>query len=302
MSASNANKELMQIVTVKKRGVPESQVVNKVTELIFEGADVNKPFQSPSTVNALLRRPELMGTLIRHGAKVTPYDLMNAIEAGNVAAVEKMLSAPINLEFKTGDGTTALMVAAGSGVVPIVELLIHARASLYKRDKEGNGVLHYAARSGSKEMIRYLLMFKRGVNPNNINNNGETPLMVAADAYAESMRKADLDVLKELSLVSDFGVKDGRGKNVWTRVMEDHDEETANDVKKEMLQVFKDEIEDRIRKTLLVQKTMNKQEKTDIELPDDIIMKIATTGLHETGSTAHVMRKFSARSKLNTRK
>lgn len=304
MSASKADQDLLQVISVKKRGVPESQNVDRVTELVYQGADVNRPFQSVASVKALLRRPTIMGTLIRHGANVTSPKmlidgknvLMLAVEDGNVAVVREILrNGRMNLESKTADGSTAIMMAATRGVLENIEMLLGAGANLYKKDNAKNGVLHYAARSGSKDMIRYLLT--KGANPNQTNALGETPLMVVVDAYIEGNRRFDLEVLKELALVTDLAITDNRGMNVWTRVMEDTDEETADDVKREILQVFKNEIEHRMKNLLLVQKTM-----ADVELPDDILMKISTMGLHDDGVTEHMQRKLSARTKLNTKR
>lgn len=299
MSASRVDKEMMEVLTKRKRGVPESVNVDRLTTLIYEGADVNRPFQQAQTIKSVVARPALLGTLIKHGANIaspkTFVDgknvLMLAIEDGNLKAVEEILKyGRVNLEAKTGDGETAALLAANKGNVDLMSALVKAGAKLYKKDREKNGVLHYAASSRSEKMIEYLLSM--GMNPNAQNMSGKIPLLSAVDKYAETMHADDLKVLRLLAKVSDFQIKDRSGRDVFTIVMDELDEETAKDVKMNIMDVFKGEIEGRMKNLMLLSK------RQGMEIPDDILVKISTMGLDDKLTEDHIRRKYSARSKV----
>lgn len=296
----NADEEMHTLLTVRKRGVDQHEVASRVTDLIYQGADVNQPFRDAATIRSVLSRPVVLGALIKHGANLaspkTLVDgknvLMLAVENGNVCAVEEILKkARINVNAKTAEGETAAMLAAMKGNVEVIEALVKAGANLFGKDREKNGVMHYAVGSRSGDMVRYLL--KKGVNVNMQNQWGMTPLMAAVDKYAEGGNRGDLEVMQELAKASDLKVKNGQGKDVLQQIMDEMEEEAAEDVRAQIMKVFKEEIEDRMKNMLLVSK------REGIELPDDVMMKIATLGLDETGTRGHVQKKFSARQKMN---
>jgi hypothetical protein len=121
---------------------------------------------------------------------------------------------------------------------------------------------------------------------------GMTPVMVAVDSYGESQRDGDLKVLRLLAKRSDLRMKDNKGKDIFQRVLEEMDEETEKDIKMNILQVLREEMEQRMTGLLLLSKREN------MEIPDDILMKISTLGLHSKGTEGHLQRKWSARSKI----
>ncbi len=293
----SADKEMQTLLHTQKRRVPETEFASRVTDLVYEGADINKPFRDPATIKTIVKRPMILGALIKHGANVTSPKtfvgdknvLMVAIEEGQVESVEQIIEhARINLEYKTPDGMTALLLAANKGKVQIAEVLLKAGANLFAKDREKNGVLHYAR---GLKMVKFLL--GTSVDPNAQNVWGVTPLMAAVDSYIEDPREDHLKVVQEVAKVSDLQIKDREGRDVYMRVLNDADAETEADVRRVILQVFKEEVEHRMKNLLL----LSKREQMDI--PDDVMMKIATLGLDKTGTAPHVHRKFSARSKMN---
>ncbi|CAE7441667.1 AKR2B [Symbiodinium natans] len=107
----------------------------------------------------------------------TPLTLHEAAKNGDLKAVQDFLQKKKPLDSQDHKGITALGYAIGSNRIAVVKLLLDSRANPFAVDSNGNSGLHYAAGYGRKELLEYLL--KVGINMNQRNAQGQTPLAVA---------------------------------------------------------------------------------------------------------------------------
>merc|ERR1719440_134261 len=107
----------------------------------------------------------------------TPLNLHEAAKNGDLKAVNEYLNKKQPLDSQDHKGITPLGYAIGANRIAVVKLLLDKRANPYSVDSSGNSGLHYAAGYGRKELLEYLL--KIGVNVNQANAKGQTPLAVA---------------------------------------------------------------------------------------------------------------------------
>ena len=78
---------------------------------------------------------------------VTP--LMVASSAGQREVVRRLLDAKVDVNAKLGDGVTALMVAAAKGDQDVVQALLAATADVNAKMSNGSTALMAASRKGS---------------------------------------------------------------------------------------------------------------------------------------------------------
>lgn len=305
----NPNQEVENLLKERKRGVKPSVYTSRLVDLIYQGADVNKPFATLQSVKTVVGRPELLGTLIKHGANVaSPFNnhkdniLMVAIEERNVRAVEEiLLHARIHVNARNAEKQTASMLAAASGQPHILELLVKAGADLFKTDDEGYNTLHYAAMSNAPELIPYLVR-QHQMNPNKKTQTGYTPLMIAVEKYMDTHNSYHLKTVKELAKLSDLHLKNREGKNIFEIIDQDWEdwEEEAQDLKNDIRNALKSELDSRLKTIYHVVKGINKQvdPQDQIELPDDIVSKIAILNLDHVQASDYMKHKFARRDLL----
>lgn len=107
----------------------------KSIKLISENADVN---------------------YVKESGMVKVNSLITAVNNKNVAIVRALLQHKVDVNWKDGFDTTALMYAAASGNKEIVELLVDSGADLNAKDRMGNTVLSAAKESKNKEVIKLI--------------------------------------------------------------------------------------------------------------------------------------------------
>ena len=111
-------------------------------------------------------------------ARAEGEPLMEAVRAGDTAAVEALLGDGASPRTAEIDGTTALHWAAHHDHSAIAGLLLEAGAAVDATNRYGVTPLALASLNGSTPMIARLL--EAGADPNLPNPEGETPLMTAA--------------------------------------------------------------------------------------------------------------------------
>jgi ankyrin repeat protein len=125
--------------------------------------------------------------------------LSDAVTHSDLATVERLLDAGVDVDELGRNAETPLIAAALAGNAQAAELLIARGASVMARNKGGLTPLHAAAYSGSVEVARLLLDHGAALEDRD-NISGTTPLIVAAEenrvAVAELllMRGADLTI------------------------------------------------------------------------------------------------------------
>jgi ankyrin repeat protein len=104
--------------------------------------------------------------------------LVQAVKAGNKAAITSLLQQRIDVNSSEADGTTALHYAVQNDDAALVDRLIAAGANAKASTRYHITPLYLACVNGNAAIIERLL--KAGADPNAVTNEGETALMTAA--------------------------------------------------------------------------------------------------------------------------
>ena len=104
---------------------------------------------------------------------------LEAVESGNVDAVNKLIEEGLNINVSR-DGTTPLMLAASKGRLEIAEAIIQAGANVNARNDAGWTALHMAAFDQAQSDVIDLLM-QSGVDIEARNKTGKTALQLAEE-------------------------------------------------------------------------------------------------------------------------
>ena len=117
---------------------------------------------------------------VRAEAKEKQYrDIREAIDAGDITALARMLHATPPDTVVNGGGRSLLMVAVEESNLPAAELLLARGASRDLRDDRGVTALGLAAEMGFKEAVEVLLA--AGADPNIRDSQGLTALDLAEE-------------------------------------------------------------------------------------------------------------------------
>jgi ankyrin repeat protein len=138
-------------------------------------------------VTCILRQPSrasvvtvlvVMAWTTLAGSAFGDVRLIDAARRRDVAAVQSLVRAHVNVNEPEGDGTTALHWAAQTDDISVAMALIKGGARATIANRLGVTPLTLAATNGSAAMIDALL--KAGASPNEASPEGETVLMTAA--------------------------------------------------------------------------------------------------------------------------
>lgn len=123
---------------------------------------------------------ELLGEheTARYRASLVPVSLHQAVIAGNVEEVKRLLGQGMPVNTRDDDNRTALMIAADRRDRALVELLIAHGAEVRVRSAQGDTPLIDAAEGEDSALVALLLA--SGAEVNAANNFGDTALIRAA--------------------------------------------------------------------------------------------------------------------------
>mmetsp|Transcript_28548 Transcript_28548/g.64567 ORF Transcript_28548/g.64567 Transcript_28548/m.64567 type:complete len:260 (-) Transcript_28548:175-954(-) len=110
-------------------------------------------------------------------ASSAPQTLHEAAKTGDARWVQDYIRKRQPLDTQDSRGITPLGYAIGANRITVTKLLLDGRANPFAVDSSGNSGLHYAAGYGRRDLLEVL--FKAGVNMNQSNAQGQTPLTVA---------------------------------------------------------------------------------------------------------------------------
>ena len=139
---------------------------------------------TPLMVAALCGKLHAVKWFLEKGATVTSVDgnrwnvLHFAAQGGDPDTIDLILTHLPDIESKTGDGLTPLMVAAFCGKLLAVKWFLEKGATVACEDKRGQNTLHHAAQGGDTDIIS--LIHTHLPNIESKTDEGSTPLMVAA--------------------------------------------------------------------------------------------------------------------------
>lgn len=102
---------------------------------------------------------------------------LRAVESGDVALVQLFVDCGVDINRKSADGMTPLMVACRAGNFEIVKILNVPGIDINTKNSKGWTALHFAASSGCRQTAEFLMEKGADVNARTINNT--TPLSIA---------------------------------------------------------------------------------------------------------------------------
>lgn len=175
-----------------------------IQDLIAQGAKLNaqmdKTGETPLHLAARYARADAAKRLLDAGDDAianaqdntgrTPLHASVAADAQGVFHI-LLKNRFTNLDAKTYDGTTPLMLAARLAIEGMVEALIEANADVNIADENGKTALHWAAAVNNVEAVNVLL--KNNANRDAQDLKDETPLFLAAREGSYQAARALLD-------------------------------------------------------------------------------------------------------------
>merc|ERR1711962_1611257 len=173
-----------------------------IQDLIAQGANVSsktdKTGESPLHLAARYARADTAKKLLDAKADANAPDNtgrtpLHAAVAADAQGVFQILlrHRATNLDAKTYDGTTPLILAARLAIEGIVEELIQSDADINASDENGKSALHWAASVNNVEAVNTLLA--HGANRDAQDCKDETPLFLACREGSYQAAKALLD-------------------------------------------------------------------------------------------------------------
>jgi uncharacterized protein len=138
----------------------------------------------------------------------SPSAWERAIAHRDIAAVERLVAAGVDVNRATANGQTALMLAAAERDHPLMELLLKRGARVKASNNRGGTALMYSTTAGDVDAVQLLLA--HGADVNARASNGWTALTLAA------ARGFDEVAAKLLARGADPNVPDIYG---WTPLM-----------------------------------------------------------------------------------
>jgi ankyrin repeat protein len=216
----------IEIASYQNKGTPLIVSINPknhemISFLLDRGANIEATTAEGTTTPLMLTAAGLYydtaALLLKRGANVNHGGTYNALEyATNVGRADKeglsiqmmnlFLDAGINIEFQSGDGSTALMEASGWGVIPSsptrAKLLLDKGAKVDVQNKKGETALMQAAYRGYYDIAKLLVDHGAGVDLKN--SDGRTALMIASSAIID-LNGTNHDFDRIVSLLLDKG-------------------------------------------------------------------------------------------------
>ena len=175
---------------------------NVIQDLIAQGASINntmdKTGETPLHLAARYARADAAKKLLDAKSDANAIDNtgrtpLHAAVAADAQGVFQILvrHRATNLDARTFDGTTPLILAARLAIEGMVEELIQEQADINASDETGKSALHWAASVNNVDAVNILLA--NGANRDAQDSKDETPLFLACREGSYQAAKALLD-------------------------------------------------------------------------------------------------------------
>ena len=180
----------------------DADTSNVIQDLIAQGANINatmdKTGEGPLHLAARYARADAAKKLLDAKGDANAVDNtgrtpLHAAVAADAQGVFQILvrHRQTNLDAKTYDGTTPLILAARLAIEGMVEELIQEQADINASDEGGKSALHWAASVNNVDAVNILLA--NGANRDAQDVKDETPLFLACREGSYQAAKALLD-------------------------------------------------------------------------------------------------------------
>jgi ankyrin repeat protein len=214
---SNANEKIiLDELTQMENYLAEPRIAEMVGESMIEriNNDILRIRTDGSASFPPAQLSALLGFLDRIAA-IPPEEpktpLFEAVEAGNIKLLKKLIDSGVDVNLPRADGTTALMVAAENGQDKIAIELIKGGANVNTRRKDTFSALLIACFLGHEKVVKVLAENGADVNGNYtipskaglVENN--TCLTIAAHQHKLSVCKLLLTLGADINAVTDVG-------------------------------------------------------------------------------------------------
>ena len=180
-SASEENKELNQLHSAER----DSDITKTKSTLpsVFSVDSRNANGRTPLMNAAIYGNVEAVKSLIKRGADPSLVSnrgwnsLHFAAQCGDTDIIDLIYTRLPNIESKTGEGYTQLMIVALSGKLHGVKWFLEKGATVNSEDNRGWNTLHFAAQGGDADIISLILTHLPEIESKTA--GGQTPLMIA---------------------------------------------------------------------------------------------------------------------------
>jgi len=164
-NAENIIIERMQTILEQgfKQAIKNTSDIDIVTRQIFDYATYYEVFSRPTILRYLINIPDI---------------LIDAVRGNNLAVVNLLIAAGVDVNDRESPGSTTVSYAAQEGYVEIVQVLIEAEADINNPDEKGWTPLMYAAFKDREEIVQILIAAKADIDLQD--GDGYTALMHAA--------------------------------------------------------------------------------------------------------------------------
>jgi ankyrin repeat protein len=144
--------------------------------------------------------PLLLASLLLASPILWAGSIHDTVRAGDLEQLQKMVVQGADVNKKTTNDETPLMLAALAGNGEIVNYLLQRGANIDARNAAGMTTVHAAAYAGHSDIVR--LLVAKGGNVNDASNRfGVTPLHVASEENHVATVKTLLDLGADVSVV-----------------------------------------------------------------------------------------------------
>ena len=183
-----------------------------VTKLVNAGADVRATDAERHTSLYLATCFGHTDT-VRYLVGLQEVDLHNhdnytalhlAVQQKHADVVQVLIDAGADIETKTADGRSPLLVASISGELTVVTKLVEAGADVRATDAEGNACLIFAAHQGHTDVVRYLVGLPE-VDLNHQGSNNQTALYLAVGGKHSDVVQVLIDAGADIETKDDEG-------------------------------------------------------------------------------------------------
>ncbi len=165
------------------------QVINSlvcIAEYAVQGAAGQPTSSAPTTESSsglpkVAELPNVQSLSIDPYTTVPSVQLISAIEAGDIAEMERLVSSNITVDSFTAEGDTPSSLAAARGAESFVRLLIEKGACVNTKDGDECSPLYLACLIGNLPTVKTLIDAKADVNTTQI-LTGSTALHIAVES------------------------------------------------------------------------------------------------------------------------